>query len=655
MIDINQGEDSVLDDDLIPNISTAFDLSDDQTNLLLYHCIVRNALKHLLPPNLFSPKINNCEQIDQFHRILPLFKSIHCDNVPCNISFYLVSKQRPNSFRFFYDMIAHWLIPGKRVNIILLNSADFRLPNLGNGNYTVCEAMIHIEDPVEFETIKQNLPIIEAEIRMGIESSYYARRILEIKGLSADAKTALIQEYIAYLIKRKPNAFDYDLLTEMQHVLVMCSDDFKAIRDCRHLSRIISFSYLFCKTLRSAVKTHPEKRHLSIKLFKTHLRIPNGEKRILGIIVGMNFIREKEVFAQKHLFNAIQHYVPDARPVPNSFFINRRGTEHICTLYLELEKEDGTDFTSEEVSTLRRELPINLKDHIEHTMHPIFMPRNEEEIMRNILTLGSQIKYLRDVPQVCISFDEQTHTHLYFTIIAVRVMTPGSASIQNLFKNVDSFLNYIHDRCKTVGFMRKKYTKEATVFRVQLPKEEFLRRDQSIDLYKARQTVSLELLRVLGEFRDFNGGMITKQNEQLETLRVLLQSQYKFNDIFLENFFYSLTPVVMRTVLDTDVLKNLFAMLLKTKDKKFSKGESCLAVFQRSPNFLYAMIKTEHRAVKEELSRMVARFLIPSSELTSSYVQAYDIHYYGLIYRSDDPQKQDSFCETVQSIQEKFS
>lgn len=552
-------------------------------------------------------------------------------------------------------MIAHWLIPGRRLNMVLINAADFRLTDLGTGIYTVCEAMIHIEDPLELETVQRNLPIIEAEIRMGVESSYYARRILEIKGLSADAKTALIQEYIAYLIKRKPENFDYDLLTEMQHVLVMCSDEFKAARDCRHLSRIISYHYLFRRSLREAVELLPQKRHLSLKLFKTTLHLINEEKKILSIIVGVNFIRDKEIFEQKHLLNAIRHFIPSVKAIDNSFFANRRGAEHICTLYLELEKEDGKDFTAEEIFILRRELPINLKDHIEHMMHPIFMPRNEEEIMRNILTLSSQIKYLRDVSQVCISFDEQTHTHLYFTIIVVRVMTPGSSSIQNMFKSSYSFLEYLPDRCKTVGFMRKKYTKEATVFRVKLPKEEFLRRDQSIDLYKARQTVSLELFRIIGEFRDFNGGMITKQNELLRNLRELLQNQYKFNDLFLEDFFYSLSPVVMRTILEADVIKTLFVMLLEAREKKLPKGENSCISFAKSPHFAYAMIKSEHRSVKEELSRMIARFQIPSSELASSTIQAYDIHYTGLIYRCDDQEKQELFYQALLSLYEKTS
>ena len=52
-------------------------------------------------------------------------------------------------------------------------------------------------------------------------------RILEIKGLSADEKTALVQEHVAHLAKRLPHEFDEDVMTELQHVLMICRDDFK--------------------------------------------------------------------------------------------------------------------------------------------------------------------------------------------------------------------------------------------------------------------------------------------------------------------------------------------------------------------------------------------------------------------------------------------
>src|SRR5690606_28004721 len=171
------------------------------------------------------------------------------------------------------------------------------------------------------------------------------------------------------------------------------------------------------------------------------------------------------------------------------------------------------------------------------------------------------IKYLRDIPQMFITFVEQTHHHLFFTVIIVRVIKPDTVPVGRLFSNAGTAFEFIHDRCRTIGHIRKKYRKEANVFRVKVLKEQFLRHDHSIDLYKARQSVVNEITRLLGDVRDFNGGMISKQSELLASLVELLEG-IKYNDLLLENFFYSLNPVIMRTVLDPQALKTLFQMLL---------------------------------------------------------------------------------------------
>lgn len=637
----------------LPKIEPIYDMQADRPNHILYRDAIANALQEILWDKISFTSSKDPESLfdqrDQLHSLLPLVTSTPCHELPGNKSFFALGRYRANSFKFFFDMVSAWLVPGKRLNVLLIYAVDFRMPELGDDVYTLCEVLIRIENRHELDQIMGNLPIIETELRLGIESSHYARRILEIKGLSADEKTALIQEHIAYLTKRLPKDFDSDVLTEMQHVLVTCREDFKAIRECRHLSRIISILYLFRKALREAVRRAPQKRHLSLKLFKARLKLATSFKTVLSIVVGINFFRDKEIFEQSHLLKAIQNYIPSAQAVEGSFFANRRGTEHICTLYLEIEKNNDEEFSANEIRMLRQKLPSDLKDRIEHLMHPVFMPRNEEEIMRNILSLSNQIKYLRDIPQVFISFDEQTPTNLFFTIILVRVLKPGSMPIQEMFKNADTFLEYFQDRCQHAGSLRRKYKKEATVFRVKLSKEQFLRVDHSIDLNKARQAVVSEISRIIGDVRDYNGGMISKQNELLCEVRDLLVDHIKYNDLLLENFFYSLAPVIMRTVLEPSALSSLFLMLLESIEDGFFNGESHAIKINVQRQFVFIMIKAEDRLLKDELARSLSKLQLHSSELASSYVSVYDIVYLGYIYRSDDNNRQQYFCQTIQS------
>ena len=333
------------DSDCFPPISTVFELPKNYANSSLYCQAIRNMLAKILPQYFDVKTIQErgyWKQFhEQFHDLLPLITSCLIDKPPGHISFFVLSRYRANSFKFFFDMIGNWLVPGKKLNLVLTYAADFRVPDFGQSIYTICEVMIHVDSEEELEQIQNNLPIIETELRLGMKSSYYARRILEIKGLTADAKTASIQENIAYLVARLPKYFDYDLLTEMQHVLVMSREDFKAIRDCRHLSRIISIHYLFRKDIRELLKKAPEKRYLHLKLFQANLHTPSGSKKVLGVLVGLNFFGEKEIFEKRHLLNAIKNLFPQIQAVENSFFTNRRGNEHINTLYMEIEKTNG--------------------------------------------------------------------------------------------------------------------------------------------------------------------------------------------------------------------------------------------------------------------------------------------------------------------------
>ena len=148
----------------------------------------------------------------------------------------------------------------------------------------------------------------------------------------------MIQEYIAYLVKRLPKHFNQDVFAEMQHVLLTCPEAFKSVRKYRHLSRIISVHYLFRNTLLECVKNNRSQRYVNLKIFKENLYYPTGTKPILALLVGINFYHEKEILEQRHLFKAIRHLLPHVQLIENSFFSNRRGSEHVSTFYLEIEK-----------------------------------------------------------------------------------------------------------------------------------------------------------------------------------------------------------------------------------------------------------------------------------------------------------------------------
>jgi hypothetical protein len=633
-------------DHKIPKIATVFDEFHSRATHPLYYGALKEALAFILPEGLFDPKSEKTpEQLrKKFHTLLPMVKATTVESSPSIMSFYCLFRYRVNAFKFFFDLVSQWLMPGKRLDVGLVYAVDFRLPEIGDDVYTVCEVMLRVETDEDLEIIQRNFPIIETEAILGVDSAYYARKILEIKGITPDWRTALIHQHMANLIKRLPTLFSKDLFTEMQHILVLCHEDFKAERSVRHLSRLISTHYAFRKALLAHVKENPGKRRLLARTFKAEVNYPTAKKEVLCIVVGLNFTREKEVLEQRHLMTAIRQYVPKAEAIDQTFFSNRKVQEPITTIYMEIEKNDGSTFTKQEMELLKYKFPEDLKHHIARLTLPVFMPRNEEEIMRNVLSLSHQIKYVRDIPQMFISFDEQTETSLIFTVIVVRLIKKDERPVQEMIKNADSFLKCIHDRTKIMGLLRKKYPKEATVFRVKFPKDKFLRGDHSIDLYKARQAVVSELSRVVGEFRDFNGGMISKQNELLDEVQRLLQEDgTKYSQIQLDSFFYSIAPVIMRTVLEPHAFKTLFQMNLEAQAKGLPKSEKIAMYEKHEPEFTYFVMAAHHRSILDEMSKPLLKFPQTGSDLVQGYSKTPGLVTMGYIFRCNDAHKQAAF------------
>lgn len=591
----------------------------------------QDLIRRLVPHDLLEEGgVELAGQRARFADMLPLIQWSELTRAPCALSVLLLCKYRLNACNFFYDMVSRWLLPQKRVNVELFFASDVRLPHLSDDLLCVAEIVVHLKSAQDVEAVRRNLHAVETEIRLGVVSNYHARRILEFKGLSADGKTAMIQEKIGSLIQSHSKDFDQGIFSQMQHFLVCVREDFKNLRDYHHISRIISNLHSLRKFIKQNVHVYPNKRHVIFKFLKAKLTgAAQREKPVLGVLAALNFLREHEVFDTAHLISAIQKNLPSIRLVEGSAFVDR-GEETIQTLYLEIEKNDGSDFNLEEIQLLKISLPDQTKGHIEQLTHPIFMPRNEEEVLRNIMSLSRQIRFVGDMPHIIISFDEQKGDDLCFSVILLRVISDNEPGLQDLFINKKSNLKYIPDRVRRVGHVRRKYVKEATVFRTVLPIDQYLRSDRSVDLYKARSFILGEVNRVVGDVRDYNGGMILKLNESLKGLKTALGRVA--DPILLEKFFYAIVPIEMRSSLETEPLKQFFLTLMQAM-----KSESLQ--IRQDLNRIY---------VAAPKKKLPLDFSADPHKLVSFSMDLHDAFYTGYLFLSDVKEEQSRFLQAIE-------
>ncbi len=664
----------------------------------LYTGFIEHVIEKLLPPDILSDyqKAQNPAALGKiFRRLdeqLPLLTWIYPEKTP---GLLCVSTLCPTEYthgvgRFMNDSLSRWVLPGKILAITCSPSLNFQFIDYDRKAYYVTQVFLQVQDDKELSAIQNTLPVLMREARVTILAVKHARNIMALKHLSTEQKTAIIQENIESLIDRpskefdqtifdqmhqfilkvsaeervnqikermaplleqRPNVFESDIFHEIQHFVFAFRHKFSALRDIRHISRLIAFHYLFRKGLKRQAFQATKERPVTFKLMRTKLLLPTGNKPVLAILAGMNVLHENEVFDQRHALEAIQRSLPNARFVKESFVSDLRDQETFRLFYIEVDKENGSAFTIDELKELRRKLPRELKASVENVTPTIFMPRNEEEVMRNIVLLSQELKYVRDIPQVVISFDTQNDSDLLFIVILLRIIESNEPPLQEVFSNSGTYLRFQDFDVKTVAQLRKKYLKEANIFTVRVDKKPYLRKDFSLDLFKARQAVSSELSRVLGDIRDFNGGILSKQQELFVELRQSLGEE--INEFLLENFFYSLTPPLMQSILPAAVLRNLFLMFLEASEHSFKRDKFFLKS-QSNPEYLLLIVASPHAEFKEALILAVQELQIPSSNLCLSFLKVYDTVCLGYIYRCEDPHLCALFHQIVQNTMQKW-
>ena len=112
----------------------------------------------------------------------------------------------------------------------------------------------------------------------------------------------------------------------------------------------------------------------------------------------------------------------------------------------------------------------------------------------------------------------------------------------------------------------------------------------------AREWVAKLLERVIGLFRDYNGGLFEAQKKRFEELSGLFAKRITFFSLFGENVFYSLVPIEARICLETSLFEKVFAGVAKSLPKS--------GAFSTRPSPYVLVLKTRD---SEEFSTWVDR------------------------------------------------
>ncbi len=556
---------------------------------------------------------------------------------------------------FILELLKRVVLPEKELSILSFRQLPFHLSPFPTISLLSAEILLYVDNKKDRLNIEKTLPAFAQELGSALKSPHYARFVLEKPILNHSQKVSSAYKSLIKILNKYPDTFDSSLFTEMSRLLLLSDQKFHDIHSYRHLARLATSIFLIRKTLRAKVTRFPNKRHLYARFNHIQLEFPFGVKPILSVIIGVCLLDQHESFEERHIVAAIKKFIQTARAVPGSFTSFPSPNNPIRLLYIELEKTDGTRFSLNEMKNLTTSLTEELKGRIEQLIPAVFMMRNEEEIMKNILSLSQEIRSPDDFPQVIISFDQQEKEALSFTIILVRALTRKAEPLKEKMLKLPAKVKYVHERTQIVGFLDKKVPKEANVFRIQIPKyTSLLRADSSVNLYLAREKVAAFLENTIGIFRDYNGGMILKQGELFSQFKLAFLEISKKNTDLLENFFYSISPIEMQAVLPIAKLKIFFQLFLSSINQNLPQKESYLFDYKMEENALFAFVRAADPALRSHIQQFTSNMSTPQKYLISNACEFEGTYTLGFLYTHQNKQMRKQFHENLQQAIDKW-
>jgi oligopeptide transport system substrate-binding protein len=360
-----------------------------------------------------------------------------------------------------------------------------------------------------------------------------------------------------------------------------------------YIKKLCDIRLNFIKKL-SKIHTFQRRPFLQ-KFIKVHWDFPNTSKA-LGICFAFTFLNEEEKFSYKHIAKMLKRLLPGIRVIEDSCYLYRFAEEKNIFCYVEIEKIRGKHLSLTETMHLKENLAKEVEETIELVYSSLFMPTNEEEIYKNIATLSKEVGLLSNLPHVMISFIRQGSNILHFNVVIVRLVKGNKPLFQDIISilplNLRMYINKI-------SVVKRNCIKEICVFSVEVFSNQFYRKNYSIDFLKARKYISLILEKHIGEFRDYNGGILLKQCELLDEIEKKLANKIA-NFSLIEELVLSLVPSNIQLVISADIALNMYHLFLKLQkqslnilyDLDYIQSKSSLIVFiktkdEKVESFLY--------------------------------------------------------------------
>lgn len=523
----------------------------------------------------------------------------------------IIAHRTQDTLRGSCDTLSFWLPQGIDTSTFTIERTPFSIDACPTRSFLFLDATATLMNEESARILKEGLASLRQQIALFLELPPVCQQTVLALPASPYAAGLRIRQECVHWLSSHPTIPPAEFLHELQRVLLATDSEFKALRTPAHLMRLARSHLWLSSHHTSHLSPSPLGKQLFCRIFCSKLHFPFGTKQVLCLAISLPSLSPYEQFDDRHIMLACKRCLPCLEPVPRSFYMYTYAGYPSVSLYMEVEKSDGTLLTANELKMLKQELGRELSSSIEQVMSRIDLPHNEEDLLRNFLLLSQQVRTSKSLPQVVIQFHGQTDTSLDFHVTLVRPVKEKETKVPLPPLESSPITRCVLVRSSVVDTLHPPFIKQGLVFLVECSKQRFLRRDRSVDFLKAREAVVNCIESAYGTIRDLNGGLIYQQHQLLSNITSLLTQEEGKEISLIEDMFHSLSPAIMKNILSPEHIVTLFRQLSvlradirKNKDSPFvveeySKelfiGFSCPPAFSKDA----VLLATSHFHLKE--------------------------------------------------------
>ncbi|MBA2367396.1 MAG: peptide ABC transporter substrate-binding protein [Candidatus Protochlamydia sp.] len=445
------------------------------------------------------------------------------------------------------------------------------------------------------------------------------------------------------------NRFNYPLnppvVQDLYLFYLLASKKFLDHRSPSHLSSLFLSIHWMQKKLAQKIAFSPEEIHIKIRWLPGILKFPFSSHSVLGCLIAFNALDKYELFDEENLYLAFQKQYPDVRLVKECFYRHSSQNQNLKIHYFEIEKKDGTNFSLFQQNLLKNNIEERVRNSIQKLSPSTFMRRNDEDTYKTILSLSNEINSLDDFSQVSINLDEQTGKEIVFQIVLVHPAPFHKFSLKERFVECA----FVPKRMTTVRHL-DNHPIHAHVFSLHLPRAStFLRGDGSLDFNLARQKIVSILQSAIGQFRDYNGGLLLKQQEHLEKFR---EGFKEIDQDILEKFFYSINPLEKQAILDLDILFKFFQFFLEHQKVKLVKNINFYFVHSKIGENTFLFVKGNNCSLNDTILSFVHEDFFQSPEIAYSLLNTLEGTFFTAVLLNQSSENEVPF---IQNLKQKLN